>query len=215
MKYNLQEKKWSSKFGEDYIKRNSFTLKNFNDSYSKHLGTTRVALNREFLGKLDRNIRILEVGTNIGLQLFLLKKMGFKNLYGIEINKKAINIAKTSLKDVNIIYGLAGDIPFKDDFFDLVFTSGVLIHISPKNINKVMTEMHRCTKRYIWGFEYFAEKYTNINYRGNNNLLWKANFCELFKESFDDLSIVKTKKIKRVNSDELDMMYLIKKIKHK
>jgi len=53
-------------------------------------------------------------------------------------------------KRINIIHGVADDIPFKDGYFDMVFTSGVLIHISPGNINRVLDEIYRCSREYIW-----------------------------------------------------------------
>jgi len=42
--------------------------------------------------------------------------MGFKNLYGVEINKKAIEISKSITKNIYIIQGSALDIPFKDNY---------------------------------------------------------------------------------------------------
>jgi len=78
----------------------------------------------------------------------------------------------------------ADDIPFKDGYFDMVFTSGVLIHISPGNINRVLDEIYRCSREYIWGFEYYADDYTEVNYRGHESLLWKTNFPKLYLDRF-------------------------------
>ena len=41
-----------------------------------------------------KNLKILELGCNVGINLEILKKMGFNNLYGLEINNKAIEIAR-------------------------------------------------------------------------------------------------------------------------
>lgn len=203
--------KWSGEFGTEYTKRNSFSLKNFDNSYREKYGITRTELNRKFLNNLDRKIRILEVGSNIGIQLALLQKMGFENLYGIEINKIAVQLSKKFTKDINIIWGSAFDIPFKDGYFDLVFTSGVLIHIHPHDLNSVMQEIHRCTKKYIWGFEYFSEDYVEIKYRGHENLLWKANFPRLYTENFYDLKLVKIEFVKYLNDTNVDVMFLLEK----
>jgi len=70
------------------------------------------------------NKRILEVGCNVGNQLRMLQRMGFNNLYGIELQQYAIEKAKALTKRINIIHGVADDIPFKDGYFDMVFTSG-------------------------------------------------------------------------------------------
>ena len=60
-----------------------------NQLYSNRYGITRKEMNHEFLEFLDRDYMILEVGSNVGNQLNLLSKMGFKNLYGLEINSLA------------------------------------------------------------------------------------------------------------------------------
>jgi len=42
--------------------------------------------------------------------------------------------SKQNLKNIDILQGSAFDVPFKDGFFDLVFTSGVLIHLASGDI---------------------------------------------------------------------------------
>ena len=74
-----------------------------------------------------------------------------------------------------------------------------------------MSEIHRVSKRYIWGFEYFEEKVTTINYRGNKNVLWKAPFAKEYLEAFSDLSLVKEQKYPYRETDNVDSMYLLKK----
>ncbi len=212
-KITFQSKKWSGKFGREYADRSIITLNELDNVYRKNFGITRTELNRLFVGKLKKNIKILEVGSNVGNQLLLLHKMGFDNLYGIEINSYAIARSKSRTKNINIIQGSAFDIPFKDEYFDVVFSSGVLIHVHPKDIKKAYREIHRCTKKYIWGYEYYAEKYTEIIYRERKNLLWKANFSKLYLKLFDDLKLVKEKKLQYLNNDNIDTMFLLRKKK--
>jgi len=206
-----QMKEWMSEFGKEYTNRNALSLDELNKLYRKKFGITRTELNNLFVGELDPSVKILEVGSNIGNQLLLLQRMGFKNLYGIEINSYAIELSKSRTKNINIVQGSAFDIPFKDEFFDLVFTSGLLIHIAPSDIKVVMQEIHRCTKEYIWGLEYYADKYTKIVYRGKKNLLWKTDFAKLYLNLFDELELVKEKRLKYLNNDNIDIMFLLKK----
>ena len=210
-KISKQITKWKDKFGKEYTNRNALTLDELERMYENNYGLSRTELNNIFIGKLDHSIKILEVGSNIGNQLLLLQKMGFKNLYGIEINDYAVELSKQRTNNINIIQGSAFDIPFKNEYFDLVFTSGVLIHIAPHDINLVLNEIYRCTKEYIWGFEYYEEKYTEIIYRGNKNLLWKANFSKIYLSLFDDLELIKEKKLKYLNDNNIDLMFLLKK----
>ncbi|MFH1171412.1 MAG: pseudaminic acid biosynthesis-associated methylase [bacterium] len=201
---------WSGGFGKGYNDRNTFTVKGFDAFYKKTWGTTRTAMNKLFLSKLAiRNT--LEVGANFGLQLRHLQQSGFENLYGIEIQQDAVERSKKITKGVNIIQGSAFDLPFKNAYFDLVFTSGVLIHIHPKHLKNAIREMVRCSKKYLWGFEYFNETEQEIPYRGNRNVLWKNNFPKLFLTYAPKLKLVKMKFYKYTDSTNRDVMYLFKK----
>jgi pseudaminic acid biosynthesis-associated methylase len=138
--------------------------------------------------------------------------MGFVNLYGIELQSYAVELSKARTKRINIIEGSAFDIPYKDGYFDLVFTSGVLIHINPSDIVWALREILRCTREYIWGFEYYADEHTEITYRGHKELLWKADYAKLYLQQFEDLKIAKEERLKYLDSDNIDTMFLLKKI---
>jgi pseudaminic acid biosynthesis-associated methylase len=137
--------------------------------------------------------------------------MGFENLYGIEINKGSVEASKLKTKNINIIQGSVFDIPFKDSYFDLVYTSGVLIHIAPKDLKEAMQEIYRCTKKYIWGFEFYNQKHVEIIYRGNSNLHWKGDFVKLYIESLPGVELVKEKKLNYLFNENIDEMFLLKK----
>jgi len=208
MKDTDQQKFWQSGFGEEYTERNHYEPKALDEFYQKTWGVTRSEMNKDFLSGLP-----LEVGANIGNQLAQLQNQNFgKRLYGIEIQRDAVEKAKSFTNGIDIIQGSAFDLPFKNSYFDMVFTSGVLIHISPDDAKTAIKEMYRTSKRYIWGFEYFAETYTEIEYRGNKNCLWKANFPKLFIDEFPDLKLIKEKKYTYIDSDNVDVMYLFEKV---
>ncbi|AXX88357.1 methyltransferase [Malaciobacter marinus] len=212
MEKNFQRQTWEDEFGKEYLQRNIYTPKHLDEFYENRYTLSRTDLNNRFLKNINKDAKILEVGTNIGNQLLHLQSMGFKNLYGIEIQERAINFAKKRADNLNIIKGDALDIPFKDAYFDLVFTSGVLIHISPDNINFAIDEIYRVTNSYIWGFEYYAKEYTDLMYQGNKNLMWKADFMKLYKERKKDL--VKLDELKVSYTDDknlIDQMFLLQK----
>ena len=208
-KMTYQMGRWTGHFGREYTDRNDLSLEELDALYEKNYGKTRTQLNVEFLEGLDSSLRILEVGSNLGLQLACLQRMGFTELYGIELQEYAVELSKARTQSINIIRGSALDVPYKDKFFDLVFTSGLLIHISPSDLNLVMHEIHRCTKKYIWGFEYYADKHTEVTYRGNKNLLWKGDFAGKYLEQFEDLDLNREERLKYVNSDNVDAMFLL------
>jgi len=212
-KLKRQMEEWAGIFGKEYTDRNALSLQEMEALYKEHYGITRTEMNSKFIGDFDRDMKILEVGSNIGNQLLLLQKMEFKNLYGIELQPYAVELAKSRTQGINIIRGSAFDSPFRDCFFDMVFTSGLLIHIAPDDITAVLDEIYRCTKRYIWGMEYFAETYTQVEYRGHNDLLWKTDFPKLFLDRFANIKFVKKKFFKYMNNDNVDVMFLLLKEK--
>lgn len=183
---------WQGEFGAAYTERCTFENDDaFNELYIKRYGLSRDDINRTWLKDVPRGARILEVGTNVGNQLRALQRLGFTNLYGIDIQRYSVDRSKDLYRGLDIIVGSAFDIPFKDGFFDLVFTNNVLIHIAPTDIGAVMGEMHRVSRRWIWGFEYFAPEYTEIPYREHKNLLWKADYAKLFTERFANTRIAR------------------------
>jgi pseudaminic acid biosynthesis-associated methylase len=203
---------WEGDFGKEYTDRNHFTDETWDSFYKKTWGKTKLEMNADFIGHLPKDIKILEVGCNIGIQLNGLQRAGFKNLYGIELQPYAVEEAKKLTKNINIITGSGFDLPFKDNYFDVVCTNGVLIHISPADLPKIMQEMIRCSKKYIWGFEYFAETITPINYRGHENYLWKADYADLFTKESADLKLVKKEFYPYLdNPANKDYMYLLEK----
>ncbi len=212
MQITHQRKTWEEQFGEGYLERNVYGPKELNEFYNGRFGKTKDQLNDIFLKNIPKDAKILEVGTNIGNQLLHLQSQGFTNLYGIEIQDRAINYAKHRTNNLNIIKGDALDIPFKDNFFDLVFTHGVLIHISPENIEKAINEIYRVSNKYIWGLEYYAPTYTDLEYHGQKNIMWKTDFCKLYLDKHKDLQLEKEQKLPYLNQEELvDQMYLLKK----
>ncbi len=203
--------KWTGEFGRAYAQRNALSLMELDKIYKKNYGITRTELNEVFLAGISRSSRILEIGSNVGNQLLILQKLGFKNLYGLEPLEYAVELSKKRTHHINIIKGDAFDIPFKDKYFDIVFTSGVLIHINPADIKKALPEIYRCSRRYIWGFEYYAKSCEEIIYRGNKDLLWKNDFVRQYLKFSPDLKVVKRKKLKYLKDRNIDEMFLLKK----
>jgi pseudaminic acid biosynthesis-associated methylase len=211
MKETEQMQLWSGGFGKQYTDRNFMTLDKMENLWIGNYGFTRSRMNEKFLINIPLDVRILEVGSNIGNQLLCLQKAGFTNLYGIELQSYAVELSKSRTKNINIIQGSAFDLPYKDEYFDIVFTSGLLIHIAPQDINNVLDEIYRCTKRFIWGAEYYFDQYINVPYREKNELMWKGNFSKMYLERFKNLHLVKEEFMKYLNNDNVDTMYLLEK----
>ena len=138
--------------------------------------------------------------------------IGFKHLFGIELQKHCVLKAKELHPEADIIQGSAFDIPFRDKYFDLVFTNNVLIHFSPKDIDRVLKEIWRVSCDYIWGFEYYAPHYVEVSYRGHADLLWKTDFAGEYMQRYPDLKLVQENMYEYQDEKGLvDKMYLLQK----
>lgn len=210
---NSQENFWSGNFGKEYTDRNSRDKADWDKFYQDTYGTTKTLINEKTLLGLPKDIRILEVGCNTGMQLVGLQSMGFSNLYGVELQPYAVEQAKRYTQNINIIQGSGFDLPFRDGYFDLVCTNGVLIHIAPENLGGFMSEIVRCSQKLVMGFEYFTEGgVQDINYRGNEGFLWKADYAQIYLDSFPELRISKKDFYPYLHDSSLsDCMFLLEK----
>lgn len=173
-----QLKIWTSEFGNAYTDRNVYDPE------------TRVAAFKTMLADLDIK-KILEVGCNVGNNLISLSKIGDYDLIGIEPNRYAVKAGRKKTDSITIIEGNGFSIPFIDTYFDLVFTVGVLIHIAPEDLPKIIDEMYRVSRKYILIAEYHSDAETKIQYRGHDNLLFKRNFKKAFLERKPGLKCIK------------------------
>lgn len=102
--------------------------------------------------KTPRDSKILELGCGVGRNLAGLRIIGYTNLWGIDINKKAIDFCKRYFPNLNAylrvgpIEKLIINIP--DNCFELVFTMAVLEHIHPIS-EWIFKEITRITKYLI------------------------------------------------------------------
>jgi len=201
---------WTGSFGDKYIDRN-YSLKQINELYKSQTGITVEKIFNDFFDNIDRNSKILEVGCNIGINLSVLRNMGFSNLSGLDVSKKALDIAKKNYPEINFYNSSIEEFDSQGKKYDLVYTAGVLIHINPSTINHVIDKIANLSNRYIFGFEYFSDTLTEINYRGNMGFCWKQNFPKLYKELFPSLKILKEKKFFYKDENFCDIAYLLEK----
>jgi len=206
-----QTREWTGSFGKEYTERNTFTPAELDALYDRNYGITRRALNLRFLGGISKRARILEVGCNVGNQLLVLQEMGFTNLFGIEIQSYALERARSRVPDAKFTQASVLAIPYPDQNFDLVFTSGVLIHIAPPNVPVALAEIHRCAKTWVWGSEYYAPRMTEVSYRGHNSLLWKTDYAQLYVERFPDLELASEQRLRYLENGNVDTMFLLRR----
>jgi len=165
---------WRSNFGRDYTNRND------------HEKPARVDMWRSLLDGIQPR-RILEVGCNVGWNLEYLRRLGVPELCGVEPGAYALARAQQRAPAITVVHGSAFALPFDAGWADLVFTSGVLIHISPDTIDAALDEMYRVSKRWIVAIEYDHPVEEEIHYRGLDAALWKRDHGALWKRRYPDL----------------------------
>lgn len=177
---------WKGEFGNDYCARNAPNLKNV---------ASRTALWSTILSKINHRHplnRILEVGCNTGVNIRSLKRLTDAELFAVEPNDIARQsvITEGLLDASHIVDGAANKLPFEDNQFDLAFTSGVLIHVPPADLEQSMKEIYRVSKKYIYCSEYFSDQPTEVSYRGHEGVLFKRDFGSLYLDLFPNLQCV-------------------------
>ena len=209
--HTAQIETWTGDFGREYTDRNTYSPAELDEFYRRTYGITRTAINEQSLNGVPKNARILEVGCNIGTQLLVLQQMGFHALHGIEIQNYALERAKARVSEAVLTQASVFAIPYEDQYFDLVFTSGVLIHIAPADLPSALAEIHRCARTWIWGLEYYAPETTEVLYRGHQSLLWKTDFAREYLRQFDDLELTREERFRYLANENVDTSFLLRR----
>jgi len=173
--FNEQQQFWAKEYSLDYIKKNS--------EFDSKLGIEAWKI---MLHKAGDIASLLECGSNIG------RNIGFLNAALPDAKKSIIEIsipAYNYLTNKHILHrsfnGSIVESDLEQNSFDLVFTIGVLIHISPEDLISNMTKIFNYSKKHILIGEYFNRTPVMIEYQGQQNKLFKRDFGKLFIENFN------------------------------
>jgi SAM-dependent methyltransferase len=107
--------------------------------------------------------KVLEIGSGPGGNLQFLSKKNCKELIGVDISAKMIELSKQILPGENVqVFKIDGAIlPFEDGHFDIVFTSTVLQHNTDEaQLRKLVKEICRVADSEIILFERIEKKIT-------------------------------------------------------
>lgn len=94
--------------------------------------------------------KVFDLGCGNGNHAVFLAELGY-DVYGMDISREAVDIAKAWLNkkglEADIQVGDVEELPYRDKFFDVVITDGVLDHILFSKAKKVVSEIKRvCVK---------------------------------------------------------------------
>ena len=181
---NKQLEQWQGELGNKYT----------SDSWSSQ-GKTSIDAWARMLDGLSLS-RILEVGCGHGRHLSALYSLYINQfndmeIVGIDPNRLALTLAKNREGLFSVLKGNAYDIPFKDDYFDLVFTCAVLIHIPSERLQEVLKELYRVSNQYILTIEPSSDLEEMKLWRGQEDMVWVHDLDRRFKEYLPGLSLVR------------------------
>jgi pseudaminic acid biosynthesis-associated methylase len=183
---------WTSEFGRAFTDRSPQSPEAMDALWERLFKVRKTDTFSRFLSpeRLPAG-RVLEVGCNVAAQLGLLQQVNPRlELWGLDPQAYALEKARQQYPTMRFVEGTAFDLPFEAGSFDLVMTNAVLIHIHPADLPAALAEIYRCTRRYIFCHEYYAETLCELPYRGQRGLLWKMDYKAQYLELFPDLRCV-------------------------
>lgn len=125
--------------------------------------------------KLEGSPKILDIGCGKGYLLYdLLKVIPDAEIYGIDISEYAVENSKLEIKK-NLKIGSATNLPWEDDFFDLVISINTLHCLHSYDLYLALKEMERVGKKNKY---LCVESYRNEIEKANL-LYWQVT-CEAF-----------------------------------
>ena len=117
-------------YGKNYDNIMQTQHKNFGDI--KYYAEYKIKILRSILKKNIQNLKILEFGCGIGRNLHYMAKIFHQSsIYGFDISKDSLEIAKQNNKDITIIWSQEELMDY-ESYFDVIFIAGVYHHIEPK-----------------------------------------------------------------------------------
>ncbi len=170
---------WSGDFGDQYVERNKDCFAGRDVFWN---------------GVMDmlRPKSVLEVGCNVGSNLrWIAQRVPPRDVVGTDVNERSLALLRSRHPQVNALWAPARDLPFRDARFDLVFTLTVLIHLPPEILPLAMAEVVRCSSRYVFCGEFYAEEPTEVTYRGQAGALFKRDFGAMYQRLFPELVLLK------------------------
>ncbi|MDE2589896.1 MAG: class I SAM-dependent methyltransferase [Patescibacteria group bacterium] len=117
---------------------------------------------------------VLEIGCGLGNNLKNFKGM---KVTGIDLSEHAIKIARERFPNFSFYVGNILKIPLQETF-DLVFTSGVVEHITPNILDQAFEEMFRVSNRYILNVEAYDKTEHEIKWHRGDNEFWTVHMAE-------------------------------------
>jgi len=147
------------------------------------LGNIQSSLDYFLTFNISKNVKILDVGCNYGSLVYNLYKLGYKNVFGVDINKSSIIEGKKKYKEIsnNLFIQEDNKLIFNNNSFDIVLMFDVIEHL--KEVSYFLeNEVYRILKKDGFFIFQTPNKYLNIPWEiiSQKSLFnWRNYHCSL------------------------------------
>ena len=105
-------------------------------------------------------LSLFEIGCGSGANLMnIVKIIGGKQVGGIDVNEKAIELANKTFDGGIFKVGYGDDIMLSDKSTDVVLSDMCLIYVDPSKIDKYLNEIKRIGRKYVLLCEFHSESF--------------------------------------------------------
>ena len=165
---------WKGPFGDEYAGRAPGSVE-----------ASEEMLRRALEG--DNIQSAIEFGAGVGTNLRALRAIYPDiRLAAVEVNQAAI---AQMPKGIDVYEGDMLTLHL-DRNWELAFTRGVLIHISPADLPRAYAKIYRAASRFVLLAEYYSPTREEVRYRGHAGKLWKGDFAGEMMDTYPDLRLL-------------------------
>lgn len=190
-----QAKYWASK-----------DLRAIQSYWDGHIGILRSKWLVEQMKSMEFS-SVFEIGYFAGRNLkYITDAFPQSSVNGLEINKTAFQFAKEKLPKANLLNMDLHDMHNIKNKYDLVFTSGVLIHVVPEDMSNVIKKCLNLSNRYMLHIENVGKnevvagpKHLNPTYKVSDQMQWAPDLVSIYNSMGFKVEVIELPKDCRTN----------------
>jgi len=140
------------KFDRIYEKEKNI-IERFIDIFRKGVILERAEIAYKFAKKLNTNSTIIDLGCGTGRQAIKLAQMGFK-VYGFDISERAIELARSHIKDknINVVFESCDVVKKEYPQCELIIGLGLMDYLSNDEISLILKQVKKLNCKFIFSF---------------------------------------------------------------
>jgi spore coat polysaccharide biosynthesis protein SpsF len=128
---------------------------------------------------------VLEIGCNTGENLqWIAQKVPPNRIVGVDANTEALRLLEENVPGVRAMHAPARALPLGDRSIDFVFTVDVLARQTEETLDRVMSEVVRVAKRWVFCAEYLDPKTKEPERRRHKGVLDRRDYGGLYQDLF-------------------------------